>query len=62
MKTLFDGNEVPDRTYYFLLDWNEKDNRNFMFKTFNKHRLMDLTKAEYKILWDHATKDQSSEL
>lgn len=55
MKTLYDNTLVPSRTYYYLLDWNERNEKRFMADTFNKHRLCDLTKEEYKILFDYAT-------
>lgn len=58
MKTLADGNEVTARSYYFLLDWNEHDEKKFMFNTFNKMRLCDLTLPEYKKLWMTATTNE----
>ena len=54
MKTLSDNNEVTSRSYYFLLDWNEQDERHFINETFNKNRLCDLTLPEYKKLWKYA--------
>jgi len=56
MKTLSDGTEVLDRTYYYLLDFNESTKRDFIQKTFNKNRLCDLTEYEYWELFYHATK------
>ena len=55
MKTLSDGFEVSSRSYYYLLDWNEVDEWKFIAKEFGKGRLMDLTKEEYKILFNKAT-------
>lgn len=55
MKTLSDGIEVPSRGYYYLLDWNEFDGWEYLFSTFNKSRLCDLTITEYKQLFKHAT-------
>lgn len=55
MKTLSDGNEVSDATYYYLLDWNERNNKNFINKNFNKNSLRYLTLEEYLILWQYAT-------
>lgn len=55
MKTLKDGKQVSSKSYYFLLDWNEKNNWEFIIKEFNKNRLCDLNIEEYKKLWLHAT-------
>ena len=62
MKTLSDGTEVLARTYYYLLDWNETNNKEFMFTSFNKQRLCDLNIDEYKILFKHATEIDGREL
>ena len=32
MKTLADGYEVSSRSYYYLLDWNEKNNSQYILK------------------------------
>jgi len=55
MKKLADGIEVAARTYYYLLDFNERYNWEFMQQTFNKMRLCDLTIVEYRKLFEHAT-------
>lgn len=55
MKKLADGREVSARSYYYLLDWNERDEWRFMCDHLNKHRLCDLNIKEYTILWLHAT-------
>lgn len=55
MKPLSDNTEVSDATYYYLLDWNERDKKSFIRTKFNKHRLCDLTIDEYLILWLNAT-------
>ena len=55
MKTLADGGQVTERSYHFLLDWNETDKKEHIKTHFSKHRLCDLTLAEYKILWEYAT-------
>ena len=55
MKTLFDGTEVPARIYYYLLDFNERYQWEYMYMTFNKKRLCDLTIDEFKQLFIHAT-------
>jgi hypothetical protein len=55
MKKLSDGTLVSDRSYYFLLDWNENDNWGFLKANFNKNALNKLIRHEYQILWLHAT-------
>lgn len=55
MKTLADGTEVTARTYYYLLDFNDRYEWEFIIKEFNKRRLCDLTILEYTRLFDHAT-------
>jgi hypothetical protein len=57
MKVLADGNQVTDRSYYFLLDWNEKDDWSFL-ADFGKQCVRDLTLEEYKILWVYATQKE----
>jgi hypothetical protein len=54
MKQLFDGSSVTSRSYYFLLDWNEQNNREYINQKFHKNRLCDLTKHEYKQLFEYA--------
>jgi len=55
MKTLIDGIEVSSRSYYYLLDFNESNDWEFIRKEFNKHKLYQLTIQEYKKLFEHAT-------
>jgi len=55
MKTLADGFEVSARSYYYLLDWNEVNEWMYMVHKFKKTRLCDLTKDEYKQLFQYAT-------
>jgi len=54
MKTLSDGTEVPSRTYYYLLDFNEANKWRYMFDNFSKSRLCDLTAPEYWKLFGYA--------
>jgi hypothetical protein len=58
MKTLTDKSMVSDRSYYYLLDWNEQNERKFINEKFNKNRLCDLTRDEYLVLWLQATTDE----
>ena len=62
MKTLADGTTVIARTFYYLLDWNDRDYWKFMTENFDKKRLMDLTLEEYISLWEEATKSDTKYL
>ena len=55
MKTLADGFKVSARSYYYLLDWNEVNEWQYMAREFGKNRLMDLTRVEFKRLFNKAT-------
>lgn len=54
MKTLSNGYEVPTRTYYYLLDWNDADGNNTMFRLFDKNSLNSLSELQYAVLFDIA--------
>lgn len=58
MKTLSDGFEVSDRSYYYLLDWNEVNKWKYMAKEFGKTMLKELTRVEYKRLFNKATTNE----
>lgn len=58
MKKVRNG-EVYDRMFYYLLDWNDQDNWNYMSTHFNKMKLNSLTKMEFIELWEYATKQDS---
>ena len=62
MKELSDGTRVNAMTYYFLLDWNDKNNKKFISEQFKKQRLVDLTIDEYMILWLNATTNEYNKL
>jgi hypothetical protein len=62
MKTLSDNKNVSARSYYFLLDWNEQDEKKFISNKFNKNRLCDLTIDEYMILWLNATTEEHNRM
>lgn len=55
MKVLADDKEVPSRTYYYLLDFNDKDDWEYMIEKFNKRKLCDLIMKEYVQLFEYAT-------
>lgn len=62
MKTLADGTEVSARSYYYLLDWNERDNWHFIQTEFNKVRLCDLNRVDYKCLFNKATTQELNQM
>jgi hypothetical protein len=62
MKTLIDGYEVSARSYYYLLDWNEKNEWRFIVDTFGKNKLSELNRVEYKRLFNKATTDELNKM
>ena len=62
MKTLTNGFKVSDRSYYFLLDWNDEDGRQFMSEYFGKHRLIDLDEFEYRQFFRMISEKELNEL
>lgn len=59
MKILSDGIEVSSRSYYYLLEWNEVNEWEYLCSEFGKSRLRDLTILEYRSLFCHATQMDS---
>lgn len=55
MKQLYDGTEVPERCYNYLLEFNEHNNWAMIQKTFVKTRLCRLNYNEFWTLFDMAT-------
>ena len=62
MKTLADRNTVSSRTYYYLLDFNDRDDWKTISRLFNKMKLHELDINEYIILFDYATNQDKAEL
>jgi hypothetical protein len=62
MKTLADGFKVSSKSYYFLLDWNDQNNKQFISKKFNKQKLSELNKKEYILLWLVATTNEYNQM
>lgn len=62
MKTLADGTQVSARSYYYLLDWNEKDNWQFMRNELNEQQLCKLSRVQYKRLFNKATSEELNQL
>jgi hypothetical protein len=62
MKELADGHKVSSRSYYFLLDWNDKNNFKYLINVIGKNKLKDCTLKEYKRLFEFATKYELKKL
>ena len=62
MKILADGFTVSSKSYYFLLDWNDQNNKEFISEKFGKQRLCELDKEEYMILWLNATTNEYNQM
>lgn len=50
-----DGIMVSSRSYYYLLDWNEKNDWEYLYTQYSKMKLKELTYEEYKQLFHYAT-------
>jgi hypothetical protein len=55
MKTTIDDVVVPDRCWYYLLDFNDRDHWKTMSEKFDKMRLCDLESHEFWDLFQSAT-------
>lgn len=58
MKTLADGSQVSSKSYYYLLEFNEEDNWQFISSQFGKCKLKDLTIKEYRLLFNLAAQEE----
>jgi len=58
MKTLADNKTVTSRSYYFLLDWNEHNDWEYIREHFDKQKLSSLTIYEYRELWLYASSSE----
>lgn len=54
MKTTIDDQKVPDRCWYYLLDFNDMDHWKTMLSKFDKIRLCDLESHEFWELFEIA--------
>mgnify|MGYP001569784844 CR=1 FL=1 len=61
MKPTIDDKEVPARVYYYLLDWNERNNWKAI-QEFGLVRLCDCTKEQIVSLFDTASKSDFKEM
>lgn len=55
MKELADGTQVPARMYYYLLDFNDATNFEYIRNVLRKKALRELSKDEFLQLFRHAT-------
>ena len=62
MKTLGDKTGVYDRMYYYLLDWNDQNEWEYIITNFNKTKLNELTQKEFIELWEFATTQDKEEI
>ncbi len=62
MKKSIDGHEISPRVWYYLLDFNDRDNWQIMQTKFNQMRLLDLTKGQIVELFKIATEQDLSDL
>lgn len=58
MKTLIDNKKVSSSSYYYLLDWNEHNEWNFIKDNFQKSKLKDLTISEYLELFQYVASQE----
>ena len=54
MKKLADGTEVTSRSYYFLLDFNDRNNWEIISSLWGVMKLHELTIHQYRYLFRHA--------
>lgn len=62
MKSLGDKTGVYDRMYYYLLDWNDQNEWEYIITNFNKTKLNELTQREFIELWEFATTQDKEEI
>lgn len=62
MKTIANNYEVSARSFYYLLDWNDRDNWVTIYEKFGTQKLSELTIDEYRELWLHATTTEYNNL
>lgn len=54
MKTLADGSQVSSGSFYFLLDFNDKDNWNIISGLWGEKKLSELNIQQYIYLFKKA--------
>lgn len=61
MKTFSCGTQIHKSLYYFVLDFNDRDEKVTISNLFGKYRLQDLTYEEFKIVYRIACESQLPE-
>lgn len=54
MKELADGTQVTSRSFYFLLDWNDRNSWQVMHGLYGQIKLSKLSKHQYVYLFEKA--------
>jgi DNA phosphorothioation-dependent restriction protein DptG len=62
MKELADGSRVTSRGFYFLLDWNDQNDKKMMSDLYGVMRLHELTRHQYAYMMKHAMADELKSL
>lgn len=62
MKTLADNAQVSAFSYYFLLEWNEKDKKKTIQDEFGTNQLCALNIEQYASLFDIASQSELNNL
>lgn len=62
MKTLADGTQVSARSFYFLLDYNDRKDRKPTQNLYGVARLRDLVKHQYVYLFKQAIGEEAKVL
>jgi len=58
MKELADGTQVTSRSFYFLLDWNDRNNWEVMQSLYGQMKLSQLQKHQYIYLFKKAVESE----
>ena len=62
MKELADGTQVSSRSFYYLLDYNDRNDRRPMIDLWGVERLKDLNIQQYTYLFKHVTNQELKNL
>ena len=62
MKVLADGSTVSERSYYFLLDYNDRNDKRPTQNLYGVSRIVDLAKHQYLYLFKQAIAEEAKVL
>lgn len=62
MKTLGDGTQVSSRSFYYLLEFNDRNNKKIMIDLWGIENLKDLTIMQFTYLFDKAIQMEIKDL